>query len=162
MAPEVVEVVDELRANGRLHVLAGRLRELKQAPNDAVDVVYTPRGTAEPSSLRVGAVVNCTGPAPHATALPLVGRLLRRREASLDALGLGLRCDPRGALLDAHGASSEAFFALGALRRGELWESTAIPEIRAQAHALSEVLLAGLRREARTERRLPPTRRAMH
>ena len=33
-------------------------------------------------------------------------------------------------------------FAIGPLRRGELWETTAVPEIRAQAHALAQRLVS--------------------
>jgi uncharacterized NAD(P)/FAD-binding protein YdhS len=40
----------------------------------------------------------------------------------------------------ADGRSGDVLFALGALSRGTLWESTAIPEIRAQAERLASVL----------------------
>jgi uncharacterized NAD(P)/FAD-binding protein YdhS len=51
------------------------------------------------------------------------------------ALGLDTRAD--GTLVDGHGRGHDALFALGPLRRGELWETTAIPELRAQALALA-------------------------
>ena len=55
-------------------------------------------------------------------------------------LALGLDTAADGAVRDARGRASETLFALGPLRRGELWESTAVPEIRAQAHALARHL----------------------
>ena len=58
-----------------------------------------------------------------------------------DDLADALRTDHPDALLDARGRVAEGLFTLGPLRRGELWESTAVPEIRAQACALSARLL---------------------
>ena len=46
-----------------------------------------------------------------------------------------------GRVLDPAGRPGPVW-ALGALRRGELWESTAVPEIRAQAQELASALLA--------------------
>jgi hypothetical protein len=40
-------------------------------------------------------------------------------------------------------AGLPGLFAIGPLRRGELWESTAVPEIRLQALALAPLLAAG-------------------
>ncbi len=68
----------------------------------------------------------------------------RPGSSSSDALGLGLATDAGGALLDAEGRASEGLFTLGPPRRGDLWESTAIPEIRVQAQSLSRRLLERL------------------
>jgi uncharacterized NAD(P)/FAD-binding protein YdhS len=48
-------------------------------------------------------------------------------------------------LVDASGSPTERLFTLGPMRRGELWETTAVPDIRAQAARLGEVLLGELR-----------------
>jgi len=55
-------------------------------------------------------------------------------------LGLGLDTGAGGALRQASGRLSPELFTLGWMRRGELWESVAIPEIRAQAAALADWL----------------------
>jgi uncharacterized NAD(P)/FAD-binding protein YdhS len=60
--------------------------------------------------------------------------------ARADPLGLGVVTDAFGAVLDASGRADPDLLTLGALRRGQLWESTAIPEIRKQAAALAETL----------------------
>lgn len=54
--------------------------------------------------------------------------------------GLGLRTRA-GRLVDSRGRTTAPVWALGALLRGDLWESTAIPEIRMQAHALATAVL---------------------
>jgi hydroxyacylglutathione hydrolase len=59
-----------------------------------------------------------------------------------DSLSLGLNTAKDGALIDAHGVSSKLLYALGPLRKGNLWESTAVPEIRVQAAELALNLTA--------------------
>ena len=80
--------------------------------------------------------------------VPPLGRPLAVACAALGAasrrpgpLGLGLRTDAGGALLDARRpALRPHLLTLGALRRGELWETTAVPEIRAQAATIAAAL----------------------
>ena len=52
-------------------------------------------------------------------------------------LALGLDTPPKAPCAMRSGRESETLFAIGPLRRGELWETTAVPEIRAQAQALA-------------------------
>jgi uncharacterized NAD(P)/FAD-binding protein YdhS len=63
----------------------------------------------------------------------LLHTLLCKGLVSSDPLGLGLRANSSGAVLDAGGRVDPRLFVLGPLRRGELWETTAVGEIRAQA-----------------------------
>jgi hypothetical protein len=67
---------------------------------------------------------------------PLADDLLTARGgvalASVSTAGMGLRT-LSGRLLDSSETTDAAIWTLGAVRRGELWESTAIPEIRIQA-----------------------------
>lgn len=69
-------------------------------------------------------------------------------------LGIGVSTDG-GRLLDAQGRPERPLFTLGAPRRGELWETTAIPEIRAQAKAVADAVLAPLGAGPRSVRRRP-------
>jgi len=52
-----------------------------------------------------------------------------------------LSCDADGGLVDAAGRVSNRLFTLGPLRKGELWESTAVPELRVQAERLARRLM---------------------
>jgi uncharacterized NAD(P)/FAD-binding protein YdhS len=80
-------------------------------------------------------LINCIGPSLRVSDSrePLLRSLLDAGQATTDAAGLGVCADGGGRLVDAEGAASRTVFVLGALRRGELWESTAVPELRAQA-----------------------------
>jgi uncharacterized NAD(P)/FAD-binding protein YdhS len=59
-------------------------------------------------------------------------------------LGIGFRTYRQGALLDAKMRPTSVFFTLGPPRRGDLFESIAVPEIRAQAEALAIHIVASV------------------
>ena len=141
MAPQVGAAISELQAQGQLQVHAGHVQAFA-LEEDAVRVHLRPRGQQGEALLRVHRVLNCTGPASLLAQPPdsLVGRLLASGQARPDPLQLGLETR-EGALVDAQGRASARLFAMGGVRRPELWESTAIPEIRAQARALAQQLL---------------------
>lgn len=92
-------------------------------------VVATPEGN-------YAAVVNCTGPGRLVESSPLVRSLIAEGLARPGPFGLGLDVSTDGALLDRAG-SPGGLYTLGPSRRGVLWETTAAPEIRAQARALA-------------------------
>jgi uncharacterized NAD(P)/FAD-binding protein YdhS len=141
MAPVTAAGVRKLRTSGTLAVrsgtvvaatpLASGLRvQLSAEPGDVVDVA---------------AVINCTGPEtdPYAWNNAVVDGLLAHGVASSDPLGLGLRTDLAGRLVDPTGRTSRRLVTLGSPRRGALYETTAIPEIRCQAQSLATLLVDG-------------------
>jgi uncharacterized NAD(P)/FAD-binding protein YdhS len=142
MAPEVGATVARLRSAGRLIVHAGRVQAFAVEGGSAI-ARYRPRGDRRPRDLRVARVVNCTGPASSLAdaSHPLLESLLAQGLASADTLGMGFATDRDGALL---GSAGGLLFTLGALRRGELWESTAIPELRCQARTVATRLVDSL------------------
>ncbi|MBJ7530284.1 MAG: hypothetical protein JHD04_12290, partial [Nocardioides sp.] len=78
-----------------------------------------------------------------ATTSPLLASLRRRGLVVGDPLGLGVRCTPEGAVLRADGDLVPGLHVVGPPRKGALWETTAVPEIRSQAAELADLLLAG-------------------
>jgi uncharacterized NAD(P)/FAD-binding protein YdhS len=66
---------------------------------------------------------------------------MRQKLARPDPLFLGLDVSPDGALIDAHGSVSNALYAIGPVRKGGLWETIAVPELRVQVSELSRLLL---------------------
>ena len=95
--------------------------------------------------VHVDTVVNCTGAdgSVRTNADPLVMNLLESGLARPGMLDLGFATDTAGRLAAA-GATPAAIWAIGPLRRGQLWESTAIPEIRSQAADLAQSVVAAL------------------
>lgn len=133
MAPASAELVDDLTAQGTLRAVVGSVVDAEPLPRGGLKVTLS-----DGSEREVGWVVNATGPQSDVRLLgnPLLDDLLRERAGSPLATvatgGMGVRTH-EGRVIDGHGYTEAPLWTLGALRRGELWESTAVPEIRAQA-----------------------------
>jgi uncharacterized NAD(P)/FAD-binding protein YdhS len=144
MAPEIAAFVDQLRLSGELNVFAARFESMIPK-DDVLRVSFTPKGGAS-STLTVGHVINCTGPETdfRKVAHPLISSLRSSGTLVADDLGLGAVVTAQGAVVDAKGVPSKRIFAIGSLRKGSLWESTAVPEIRDQARDLANLILEQL------------------
>jgi uncharacterized NAD(P)/FAD-binding protein YdhS len=114
--------------------------------SDHAEVGWRDRQTQSQRLLRVDRVINCTGPETDCRHMndPLINSLLARGLARADRLSLGLDVDTDGALLDFAGTPSTSLYAIGSLRKGSLWESIAVPELRLQASQLAEHLVGRL------------------
>jgi uncharacterized NAD(P)/FAD-binding protein YdhS len=135
MAPAVAQRIATLRAAGMLTVRPGGVRSITPEPGG--DLL----AEVEPAAERFAAVVNCTGPGRLPGAAPAVVRgLLDARLARPGPHRLGLDVDPAGRLVGADGLVHPRLWVLGPLRRGVLWETTAVPEIRGQARQLAAAL----------------------
>ena len=143
-SPETALAVEELVEAGRLEIVAGRVERLTE-DGRAVVVTLRGRGTAEPETVRVGKVINCTGPDTDLTRVrdPLIAALRRDGLVRPDELGLGLGSDAEGRLLTADGQASRRLSLVGPLRKGQLWENTAVPELRVEARRMAELLADG-------------------
>ena len=142
IAPEVAERVRGMIDSGQVRLVAGRPRMLDLV-GSRLEARIRLRGATGEERLYVDLAVNCTGPAGHSLhADALVGVLLRDGLARPGPLGLGLATNLEGAVLDASGAATGRLWALGPVRRGELWESVAVPDIRVQAADLAARLAA--------------------
>jgi uncharacterized NAD(P)/FAD-binding protein YdhS len=132
MAPATARALQALRAAGRFEVRAGRVLGTRHRAGK-VDLEFATPGTAQRERLAADRIVVCTGPSSdvRATAGPPVADLLEHGLAHEDELGLGVRSGGRGELHDGR------IRLIGALRRGDLWESTAAREIRMQAEAVA-------------------------
>lgn len=140
---EAADAIADMRASGRLQVHAGRIEHLSLTPG-SIALVVRPRGGGARLRLAVDRIVNATGPAgdPRRTDDPLLHDLIARGLLVPDPLGAAVADD--GALIDAAGRPSDWLFTLGALRRPQLWETTAALEIAPQAEALARRLLVDL------------------
>jgi len=141
-APSICQECDQLRGRGWLSVRPGRL--LGAEPDaTGVTVSYSPRGTDVIERVRVGAVVNCTGPATDVRTAgdPLLTGLFSRGLAVADPLGLGIDVAANGAVIAADGTPSPVMFYVGPLIRSRDGEGTAVPELRVQAASVARTVL---------------------
>jgi uncharacterized NAD(P)/FAD-binding protein YdhS len=135
MAPELGDWMSARQEQGLLTVRAASVTD---AQDNGIGLTV---GLSDATSVRADLVINCTGRSatPEPGDDPLVSALLARGSIRRDSLGLGFATHPDGRLVSADDLPA---WTLGSLRRGELWESTAIPEIRDQAAALAGPVLA--------------------
>ncbi len=128
MAAQIAERVEQLRSEGRIEVRSDRLVDVRP-DGDALCIEYA-SGRIETVDL----LINCAGPAALADwKSPLLTQLLGDGIVRADNLGQGLECSPEGLL-------APRLYALGVLRKGMLWESTAVRELSVQAAELAEEL----------------------
>jgi uncharacterized NAD(P)/FAD-binding protein YdhS len=143
MAPEVSHRVEHLMSSRRLRVSAGSIAAHRDLP-DGVEVAVRMRGTDVTATITVAHVINCTGPQLRISDAgdPLIDSLLSSGLVRPGPYGLGLDVTCQGAVIDGSGDPSSNIWAIGPLRRGVEWETTAAREIRAQAAALGAQLSA--------------------
>jgi len=133
VAPEIDRLIAYQLRSGQTRIHAGQIIRYKEHAH-GVAVTYRQRGTGDHKQLFVDRVINCTGPETDCRRLnsPLLKQLRRKGLVRPDPLGLGLDVDENGALLNEQGAPSDFLYAIGPPRKGALWETTAVPEIRGQ------------------------------
>ena len=147
-APASSDAVQALVASGRLRVQAARVLAIDG--QDPLTVHLRHRATRQTSTLQAERVIQATGldTAVAYARDPLPAQLLHQGLAAPDALQLGLAALPDGQLLDASGRAQPGLYGIGALLRGNLWECTAMPEIRVAADRLAQTLCASRDRSA--------------
>lgn len=140
MPAEAAAVLDRLRDAEKLEVLAGRLTSI----NTDSEFLVRYRSNGNERELAADALVNCIGSESNFRRIdsPLINSLFEHGHIRSDALSFGLDALPNGSVLGQNGDASEIIFTLGTALKGTLWETTAIPEIRAQAAALARLLLS--------------------
>ncbi|MBD3885022.1 FAD/NAD(P)-binding protein [Phormidium tenue FACHB-886] len=145
IAPKIGETVQEMLDSGQLSVSAGRIQAYQDSP-DAIAVTIRQRQTQTSRVLNVSRVVNCTGVEAdyRRSPQPLLADLHSQRLIRYNKIGLGLDTAANGAVLNADGNMSSLLYTLGTPRKGDLWETIAVPELRGQAQALAEVVLQSL------------------
>jgi len=149
IAEEIADVLDVARESGQLSYYAGWIQTCQDLHNQ-VAVTIRERWTHRDRVLLVNRIVNCTGVNANYRKLqhPLLTSLQQQRLIRFNLLSIGIDTAVNGALINADGKASEQLYTLGTPRQGELWETTAVPEIRVQAANLARELLKSLNSES--------------
>lgn len=142
IAPAVALAIEQMRGVGQLEVCAGRVQRYDET-DEAVRVTIRLRRTHQSIVYAAQQVINCTGPASDISRSEsvLLIALLAQGLIQPDALHLGIDVTTDGAVIQRTGKVSPCLYTLGPLRKGTLWETTAVPEIRVQAEQLAQHLL---------------------
>lgn len=145
MASQTGDAISSLLRDGRATLYAGRIQSYRESSGQA-EIAFRDRKTQTERLLRVDRVINCAGPETDCRRMDarLIKSLLAQRLARPDCLFLGLDVDANGALINSKGNPSSRLYVIGPPRKGFLWETTAVPELREQASQLAEHLVLQL------------------
>jgi len=136
IAPDVADQVEAEIAAGRITVVKGRASSV-QADAESITI------TLEDKSEFIGDYLAICIGRDYELSDPLTLNLLAEEKASRGPLGMGLSVDVVTGLLNRpDGTAYPQIFAIGPLRSGEAFESTAIPEIRKQAAAIARSIFS--------------------
>jgi uncharacterized NAD(P)/FAD-binding protein YdhS len=143
-APDIYRRVRTAMDAGQVRVVAGRIEALEASAPGEVAVRWRARHAATSSTMRVGAVVNCTGPSSDLRRVDdgLIACLREQGALKPDPLGLGLEIDAHYRVLRADGTPHPRLRYVGPLLKAQRWEATAVPELRMHARDLVQGLEA--------------------
>ena len=142
MSPETASRLDAIADSGRLVRHTGTVGSARRR-GTGLEVTLT-----DGSRVTVAGLVNCTGPVGRLAKDPLLASLAHTGLVRPGPSGLGIDTADDGRVLGVLPARMP-LYALGALRRGNLWETTAMPEIREQAYDVARSVVRGLHGETR-------------
>jgi uncharacterized NAD(P)/FAD-binding protein YdhS len=134
--------IQRLQIEGRLQILAGQIRNLTLKDGE-VECSYKNKAE-ELLHFRVCRVINCTGPESDLDKLDnhFLKDAKERKVLLQDELKLGIQTNISDfTLKNTKGQPQVALYTLGANLRGELWESTAVNELRQQAKSLAAIIV---------------------
>ncbi len=133
--PDTMTDLERWRADGSLEVHAG--------PVSGVSSAGVGLRIEAATALLADIVLLATGPEESPAVNPFLAAAIEDGLLRPGPLGLGLDVDPvTGRARDAAGLERRLVFAIGPLRKGVLWETTAMPEIRVQAAEVASAVLA--------------------
>jgi len=135
--------IQQLRMQGELHINSGKIIDFIEN-NDFIHVEYFDKKLRTLKTLKVSRIINCTGPESDLMQLEtsFLKNCLLNGVLVQDTLKLGIKTDATTLqLINSEGKNHSNLFTLGSNLKGELWESTAVNELRVQAEKLAENIL---------------------
>ena len=136
--------IQQLRIDGKLHIHSGRLMNMHESA-ESVNVEYFDKKEKKLKEIKVSRVINCTGPETDLMNLQnhFLKKCLIKGILKQDKLKLGIQTDiDTFQIIKFDGVTHSNLYTLGSNLKGELWESTAVNEIRDQAERLAQQLIA--------------------
>jgi len=134
--------IQKLRIDGKLHINSGKIIDFTENEN-YITVEYFDKKENEVQSINVSRVINCTGPETDLMNLEksFLKNCLVKGIISQDNLKLGIKTETDTfQIINSEGNSHRNLFTIGSNLKGEIWETTAVNELRGQAEKLAEKL----------------------
>jgi uncharacterized NAD(P)/FAD-binding protein YdhS len=134
--------LQQLRIDGKLKINSGRLLNFTET-GDGITVDYFDKKDHCNKQVKVSRIINCTGPDTDLKNIEnsFLKNCLLKGILQQDKLKLGIVADTTTfQVINAEGKPHTNLFTLGGNLKGELWESTAVNELRSQAENLAKLL----------------------
>ncbi len=136
--------IQQLRIDGKLHINSGKIIDIIES-NESITVQYFDKKENELNEINVSRIINCTGPETDLINLDksFLKNCLLKGILTQDKLKLGIKADTVSfQIINSNGKPHTNLYTIGSNLKGELWESTAVNELREQAEKLAEKLKA--------------------
>lgn len=139
---QVYDFIQALIAKNQVELYAGKLISVEEN-QESLTVEFFNKESNSIIKKEVQRIINCIGPEGNISKVenPLINNMLTSGMIANDALSLGFNATGDGKIINKQGEIVENLFTIGSGLRGILWESTAIPEIRVQAHQMATELV---------------------
>lgn len=130
MPESTFDTLSQMESDGQLKFLTGRINSIKE--NDRISINYYNRLNS--NNVIVDVIINCIGPESNykRIKMPLISNLLESGIVENNDNGITIKVD--------NYKIKDNLYVIGPLLKGELFEATAVPEIRIQAEELSKML----------------------
>ena len=138
------DIIQKERIQNSLQIISGKLTSISELTN-SLEIHYFDKVIGIERKIEAAFMINCTGPESDFTISnsTLLKTCLAKGIVTQDELKLGIRTNTDSfQTLNSNNEINSSIYTLGSTLRGELWESTAINELRSQAKTLAEKLLS--------------------
>jgi len=137
------DIIQKERINGSLSIISGNIISAHPVEN-GIEIIYYDNTIKQNQTIIAEALINCTGPESDITKTnsSLLQNCLKKGYIQQDELKLGISANINTfETINSAGKENWQVFTIGNLLRGELWESTAVNELRIQAKNLASAIL---------------------
>lgn len=130
MPESTYQTLSNMESKNRLEFLSGRINSISE--DNRITIKYNDKN--QQKEITVDAIINCIGPESNykRIKMPLISNLLDNHIIENNDNGITIKVNDY--------KIKDGLYVIGPLLKGELFEATAVPEIRVQAEELSKLL----------------------
>lgn len=138
LAPESFRLLQTALRTRKVKMLSGGIVEVFEKDGQ-VEVALRCRGSTDVQQIQFDKVINCTGPCQNVEHVQdqLISFLKSDGLVSLDPLNLGINVNEHYRVLSEAGDPLPWLSYIGPMLKAQLWEATAVPELREHASKLA-------------------------
>ncbi|WP_175534882.1 MULTISPECIES: FAD/NAD(P)-binding protein [unclassified Pseudomonas] len=138
VAPQTFRIYQEAFSTSNVNLIAGRILSIS-VEEACVSVHIKTRGTDNIVEGKFDQIINCTGPCTDISKIndTFISYLSKKAIICPDELNIGINVDKHYGVIDHSGKNLNWLSYVGPMLKAQLWEATAVPELRQHARALA-------------------------